>query len=44
MIVRLAPWWVACYLAAMEKGMWELADWLAKNPSVEIEWEEAGGD
>jgi hypothetical protein len=38
MIVSLAPWWVACYRAAVDLGLWEWADWLARHPSVEIAW------
>jgi hypothetical protein len=35
--LRLAPWWVACYVSAIELEMWSWADWLAAHPSVEIE-------
>lgn len=34
--IRLSPWWVACYISAVESEMWWWADWLAAHPSVEI--------
>jgi hypothetical protein len=39
MIVSFAPWWRACYVSAMALEMWEWADWLAKHPSIAVEWE-----
>ena len=36
MRVRLSPWWVACFLGAVEAGMWSWARYLAEHPQVEV--------
>ncbi len=36
MTLRYAPWWIACYTAAIASGNFEWALWLAENPSIEI--------
>ncbi len=36
MSLRFAPWWIACYIAAVEAHDWPWAEWLANNVSIEV--------
>ena len=34
--LRVAPWWIACFNAAIQDENWQWAEWLSRNPSVLI--------